>query len=115
MLLAPRCGSTSWATQSCTLTPVTGVHTLYVVFDGAAPQDGRLGTNSGDRGLHPLIEMIGEHGRRFEEALSSLEQSLTALFTTQIETLQRLRDQARDHYRRWAEQAANRRTAFSPP
>jgi xylan 1,4-beta-xylosidase len=27
---------TSWATQSCTLTPTSGVHTLYVVFDGAA-------------------------------------------------------------------------------
>jgi xylan 1,4-beta-xylosidase len=26
---------TSWATQSCTLTPVTGVHTLYAVFNGA--------------------------------------------------------------------------------
>ena len=26
----------AWATQTCTLTPVSGVHTLYVVFDGAA-------------------------------------------------------------------------------
>jgi MYXO-CTERM domain-containing protein len=26
----------AWATQSCTLTPISGVHTLYVVFDGAA-------------------------------------------------------------------------------
>jgi xylan 1,4-beta-xylosidase len=26
----------SWATQSCTLEPITGVHTLYAVFDGAA-------------------------------------------------------------------------------
>ncbi len=26
----------AWATQSCTLTPTSGVHTLYVVFDGAA-------------------------------------------------------------------------------
>jgi xylan 1,4-beta-xylosidase len=26
----------SWATQTCTLTPISGVHTLYVVFDGAA-------------------------------------------------------------------------------
>ncbi len=28
--------SGAWATQSCTLTPMSGVHTLYVVFDGAA-------------------------------------------------------------------------------
>ncbi len=28
--------SGAWATQSCTLTPISGVHTLYVVFDGAA-------------------------------------------------------------------------------
>ena len=28
--------SGAWATQSCTLTPTSGVHTLYVVFDGAA-------------------------------------------------------------------------------
>jgi poly(hydroxyalkanoate) depolymerase family esterase len=27
---------TSWATQSCTLTPLSGVHTLYVLFNGAA-------------------------------------------------------------------------------
>jgi xylan 1,4-beta-xylosidase len=27
---------TSWATQTCTLTPTTGVHTLYAVFGGAA-------------------------------------------------------------------------------
>ena len=27
---------TSWATQSCTLTPTTGVHTLYALFGGAA-------------------------------------------------------------------------------
>ena len=26
----------AWATQACTLTPISGVHTLYVVFDGAA-------------------------------------------------------------------------------
>jgi len=26
----------SWATQTCALTPLSGVHTLYVVFDGAA-------------------------------------------------------------------------------
>ena len=28
--------TSGWATQSCTLTPISGVHTLYVVFDGAA-------------------------------------------------------------------------------
>jgi len=27
---------TAWATQTCTLTPTTGVHTLYAVFGGAA-------------------------------------------------------------------------------
>ena len=26
----------AWATQACTLTPISGVHTLYVVFGGAA-------------------------------------------------------------------------------
>ena len=28
--------TSGWATQSCTLTPTSGVHTLYVVFGGAA-------------------------------------------------------------------------------
>ena len=28
--------SGAWATEACTLTPISGVHTLYVVFDGAA-------------------------------------------------------------------------------
>jgi len=27
---------TSWATQNCSLSPITGVHTLYVLFNGAA-------------------------------------------------------------------------------
>jgi MYXO-CTERM domain-containing protein len=27
--------TTGWATQSCTLSPISGVHTLYVVFDGS--------------------------------------------------------------------------------
>ena len=31
-----RATSGAWATQSCTLTPTSGVHTLYVVFGGAA-------------------------------------------------------------------------------
>jgi MYXO-CTERM domain-containing protein len=28
--------ASAWATQSCTLTPISGVHTLYAVFGGAA-------------------------------------------------------------------------------
>jgi hypothetical protein len=83
---------------------------------GDAVQPGDHSDNASDnRGVHQLLETIADHGRRFEEVLSDLEQSLAALFTTQIETLQRLRDQARDHDRRWTEQSANRRTAFSPP
>ena len=85
------------------------------VLNDAVPPAEHFDTDAGDRGLPFLVETIADHGRRFEEVLSDLEQSLTALFTTQIETLQRLRDQARDHDRRWAEQSANRRTVFSPP
>jgi hypothetical protein len=71
--------------------------------------------DANDRGLHSLAATISEHGRRVEDVMSDLEQSLTALFATQIAALQRLHDQARDHDRRWAEQNANRRASFAPP
>src|SRR5262249_46819551 len=66
------------------------------------------------RDASPIVERISEHGRRMEEVMSGLEKSLVALFATQTETLNRLRDRLPEHDRRWLEQSANRRAAFAP-
>jgi hypothetical protein len=61
-----------------------------------------------------IVERIDEHGRRMEEVMTGLEQSLAALFASQTESLNRLRDRLLEHDRHWLEQAANRRAAFAP-
>ena len=60
-----------------------------------------------------IVERIDEHGRRMEDIVGGLEQSLAALFESQTETLNRLRDRVLEHDRRWLEQSANRRAAFT--
>jgi xylan 1,4-beta-xylosidase len=50
--------TSGWATQSCSLTPISGVHTLYVLFGGAVrlnylkfqPTSGSTGTGGGGGG-----------------------------------------------------------------
>jgi hypothetical protein len=64
--------------------------------------------------LDAIIERIGDHGRRLDDALGELERSLAGLFASQTETLNHLRDRVLEHDRRWLEQSANRRAAFAP-
>jgi hypothetical protein len=72
--------------------------------------DAALDTDA-DSPTHRFQETIAEQSGRLEEVLSDLEQSLVSLFTTQIDALARLGEQARDQERRWVEQTANRRAA----
>jgi MYXO-CTERM domain-containing protein len=59
----------SWATQSCTLTPITGVHTLYALFGGAARlnymkfQPATGGTGTGGTGGGGTTGSSGAGGR----------------------------------------------------
>jgi hypothetical protein len=68
---------------------------------------------AGDQGAPRLMDAIDDHGRHFEQVLSDLEQSLSRLFTTQIEILNHLGDTARQHERRWQEQSTTRRATYS--
>jgi MYXO-CTERM domain-containing protein len=59
----------SWATQSCTLTPITGVHTLYALFGGTARlnymkfQQGPGSTGTGGTGGGGTTGSTGAGGR----------------------------------------------------
>ncbi len=61
------------------------------------------------------MDAIDDHGARFEQVLGDLEQSLSELFSKQIEILNHLGDTARQHERRWLEQSTTRRATFSSP
>ncbi len=58
------------------------------------------------------LDAVGESSRQLEQTARDLETSLTRLFTTQIETLQRLRDRIAEHERRWVEQQGARRATL---
>ena len=58
------------------------------------------------------VETVDETSRRLEQTARDLETSLTHLFTTQIESLQRLRDRVDEQERRWVEQQSARRAAL---
>lgn len=80
--------------------------------DTPLPEDSSA-TMPGNAGQRQFVEAVDDGSRQLEQALHDLESSLTNLFQTQIETLNRLRDQTQQHERRWTEQTAARRAAFA--
>lgn len=73
-----------------------------------APPD-RFTADAGGLQLGAVIARVDDGGRHVAQTLGDLETSLARLFQTQIEALQRLRERALDHERRWIEHAALRR------
>ena len=96
------------------------IHALHDMSTGGAgfpshdsfePAD-RSKTSTGSSPDQSPVEGVSETSRRLEQTARDLETSLTHLFTTQIETLQRLRDRVDEQERRWVEQQSARRAAL---
>ena len=81
--------------------------------DFATPPPVDYAATPADENARGLADAIDDHGRHFEQVLSDLEQSLSRLFTTQIEILNHLGDTARQHERRWQEQSTTRRATYA--
>ena len=79
--------------------------------DSFAPA-ARSATNAGSSRDQSSLDAVGEATRQLEQTARDLETSLTHLFTTQIETLQRLRDRVDEQERRWVEQQSARRATL---
>ena len=84
--------------------------TAFPSRDSFQPAD-RSATTDSSPDQSP-VEAVSETSRRLEQTARDLETSLTHLFTTQIESLQRLRDRVDEQERRWVEQQSARRAAL---
>jgi hypothetical protein len=71
----------------------------------------RTTTSSSQHDQSP-VDSVNETSRQLEQTARDLETALTHLFTTQIETLQHLRDRVDEQERRWVEQQAARRATL---
>jgi hypothetical protein len=80
--------------------------------DDAFEPAARSATNTGSPRDQSSLDAVGEASRQLEQTARDLETSLTRLFTTQIETLQRLRDRVDEQERRWVEQQSARRATL---
>jgi hypothetical protein len=69
-------------------------------------------TNGAANGTDRLPDSISDHAGRLEQLSRELDSSLTRLFSTQLETLDHLRQRLDEHERLWLEQQALRRAAY---
>ena len=109
--LPPNRFDLSWHTEPETVFPAAPM----IDSEVATPPARRSGRDDGNRQVEHVIETVGEHTQRLEEVLNELEQSMTSLLTTQLNSFHRLRDQAQEQERRWLEQTADRRASYSQP
>ena len=81
-------------------------------FQPAARSATSASNSAGQPSVDSISDTVHETSRQLEQTARDLENSLTRLFATQIETLQRLRDRVDEQERRWVEQQAARRATL---